>query len=342
MSTPGSFLAQLSRFIGIVPVLVALQIMVLHRLGLSWHISAQDALVTHLFVTIAGFATAILVRFYAEARSRMYRVVYILLLSLVVIYLANVLLTELNSGDPAYLTFLEKSLPIRFVYALLVLSCTGTMVWLLQSLTDQKAAETRRSETEQLLKDAELTRLREQLQPHFLFNSLNSINALIGSRPVEARKMTQQLSDFLRGTLRKEDKPVRLSEELDHLSLYLEIEKLRFGERLQVHFLCEPDSLGKIMPPLLLQPIVENAIKFGLYDVTEQVNIRITTKTEADLLVIEISNPFDPDTLSANKGAGFGLQSVQRRLQLLFARPDLLQTRTADKIFFTTLRIPPL
>src|SRR5690606_9569496 len=123
------------------------------------------------------------------------------------------------------------------------------------------------ADSEKLAKEAELFKLRQQLHPHFLFNSLNSINSLIGSRPAEARKMVQQLSDFLRGTLRKEESQlVSLKEELQYLGLYLDIEKLRFGSRLITEIETQEGADALFIPSLLLQPIVENAIKFGLYD----------------------------------------------------------------------------
>ena len=98
---------------------------------------------------------------------------------------------------------------------------------------EQQKNEERKTDAEKLAKEAELFKLRQQLQPHFLFNSLNSINALIGIRPEEARKMVQQLSDFLRGTIKKEETQwVNLQEEIQYLQLYLDIEKVRFGNRL--------------------------------------------------------------------------------------------------------------
>src|SRR5258708_40173562 len=105
-----------------------------------------------------------------------------------------------------------------------------------------------------------------------LFNSINSISAITGSKPEQARKMIQQLSDFLRGNLKKEEQQwVPLSEELQYLELYLDIEKVRFGHRLSTEISCEEGCLGLKLPPMLLQPIVENAIKFGLYDTTDAV-----------------------------------------------------------------------
>src|SRR5690606_14447843 len=127
--------------------------------------------------------------------------------------------------------------------------------------------EKRTKTAQELAREAELSKLRQQLQPHFLFNSLNSISALAGTRPEEARKMIHQLSDFFRSTLKKESqKLIPFSEELEHLTLYLEIEKVRFGHRLRTDVTCSNEALMYRIPPLLLQPIVENAIKFGLYD----------------------------------------------------------------------------
>lgn len=179
------------------------------------------------------------------------------------------------------------------------------------------------------------------MQPHFLFNSLNSINALIGSRPQEARKMVQQLSDFLRGTIKKDETQwVNLKEELEYLQLYLDIEKVRFGNRLATAIDIEEITHNLKLPALLLQPIVENAIKFGLYDTIGETVIEISAAKEENHLLIKVKNPFDPETSSPKQGTGFGLNSVQRRLYLLFARNDLVTTEAKDNIFITIVRIP--
>jgi two-component system, LytTR family, sensor kinase len=207
------------------------------------------------------------------------------------------------------------------------------------TMQDQQEAEKRRAEADQLSKDAELNSLRQQLQPHFLFNSLNSINALINAQPGKARTMIQQLSDFLRGTLKKEQSQwIQLEEELQHLELYLEIEKVRFGHRLQASI--TNSTTGMQLPALLLQPIVENAIKFGLYDTTDDIMITIDAYQQDGHLIVQVKNPFDAETSSPRKGTGFGLSSVSRRLFLLFARNDLLKTEAADQTFVTTIKIP--
>jgi two-component system LytT family sensor kinase len=159
------------------------------------------------------------------------------------------------------------------------------------------------------------------------------------TKPNEARKMIQQLSDFLRGTLKKEEvKSISLNDEIEHLKLYLAIEKVRFGHRLNVEVNLKDNTLNAYLPPLLLQPLVENAIKFGLYDTLDEDTIKLISKTENNYLIIQISNPFDFNTQQANEGTG--LVSVKRRLMLIYGRNDLFITEKENNCFKATLRIP--
>lgn len=243
--------------------------------------------------------------------------------------------------DNLYLSFVEKSIFIRGLYSWLMITLVSALSWLWFSLREQQEIENRKLATEKLAKEAELSRLRQQLQPHFLFNSLNSISALAGTRPEEARKMIQQLSDFLRGTLKKDDQQlVTLSEEIQHLQLYLDIEKVRFGHRLRTNIKHDDVSITMKLPSLLLQPVVENAIKFGLYGTIGETTIWINIKAEDNYLSITVENPFDPAGSEQKKGTGFGLDSVQRRLYLLYARNDLLTTGQKENVFTTNIKIP--
>ena len=131
-----------------------------------------------------------------------------------------------------------------------------------------------------------------------------------------------------------------MEEELQSLELYLEIEKVRFGHRLSTSIVKDEKSLQMMIPPMLLQPVVENAIKFGLYDTTDSVTIQISVLSENDSLKVIVQNPFDPETASPRHGTGFGLNSVKRRLFLLFARTDLVETMAKDHVFTTTINIP--
>ncbi len=240
-----------------------------------------------------------------------------------------------------YFDFIVGTSAIRFGAAFLLLSSMSMFSMLWYSRQEQKETNERHTESEKLIREAELNNLRQQLQPHFLFNSLNSISALIISDPEKARNMIFQLSDFLRGTLKKETHQwISLKEEFEYLRLYLEIEKVRFGNRLQADLIFSDEILSYHIPVLLLQPVVENAIKFGLYDTIEDVLITIEAVSEKGYLKIIIKNPFDPETSIPLKGTGFGLASVKRRLFLLFARADLVETSAEEQIFITKIKIP--
>jgi LytS/YehU family sensor histidine kinase len=217
----------------------------------------------------------------------------------------------------------------------------GINGWLFFFIKEHQQNELREKETENLMRQAELSGLRQQFQPHFIFNSLNSISALAGTNPNLARKMIEQLSDFLRGTVKKESNQlVPLRDEFNHLQLYLEIEKVRFGHRLTAEVKTDDAALEMQLPSLLLQPVLENAIKFGLYDTVGEVVITVTARAEENNLVVEIKNPFDPASASPKAGTGFGLNSIQRRLSLLFFRNDLLKTQQHENTFTTSIKIP--
>lgn len=317
-----------------------LQAFALRGFDLLWMVALADSAVSNTLLLLASLLLINTLRFYVPQKDR-----YVMLLAwVVVVSICWLFLTEtaltLLFRDSSYRGLLQKSLFIRFSYGFLITSSTVLMSVIWYNWQEQKALEERRMEAERMAREAELFKLRQQLQPHFLFNSLNSISALIGSQGKEARKMVLQLSDFLRGTLKKEEHQwTSLKEELHYLQLYLDIEKVRFGHRLNTAFFIAPETEDLLLPVLLLQPIVENAIKFGLYDTLDDITISVEARRVDGELLIEVRNPYHPET-AAPKGTGFGLSSIERRLFLLFARHDLLSTDATDSVFTTRLRIP--
>src|SRR6478736_8531433 len=250
-------------------VIVIMDVAFLQNLfGVSFRIALVDGIVTNVLLMLFCLLIINTLRFYLPRSSRYLNIlVWCLLLTGLWLALQRWLLLLFYGSNEEYASFLGKSLVIRAVIGFLLLGCVTLISILWYNWQEQKENEKRERDAEKLAKEAELFKLRQQLQPHFLFNSLNSINALIGISPDEARKMVQQLSDFLRGTLKKEEHQwVTLQEEMQHLQLYLEIEKVRFGNRLSTEFDTSELSLSMKLPAMLLQPLVENAIKFGLYD----------------------------------------------------------------------------
>ena len=313
---------------------------IVYGFGYSMDTALIDAASGTLGLMLAVLLLINTLRYYMPRRERFIHLAFwCIFLTVIVILLNRWAVASLLNED--YKRFFDHSVVVRISLYFLAIGVAALMTVIWHTQKDQEEEDARKRDLEKLAKDAELFKLRQQLQPHFLFNSLNSINALIGLRPDEARKMVQQLSDFLRGTLKKEEHQwVSLKEELQYLQLYLDIEKVRFGNRLSTVIDKDDTPDDAKLPALLLQPIVENAIKFGLYDTTGETKISIMVKKENDKLIVEVNNPFDPETATPQQGTGFGLKSVQRRLYLLFARNDLLKTTAKENIFTTTVIIP--
>ncbi|WP_225586899.1 sensor histidine kinase [Algoriphagus sp. Y33] len=273
-------------------------------------------------------------------RNNSMLLIFPLLYSFVATYFHYHLIKWIFDADEAYWSFLRGNFLLRWAVLGIAEVLVAIVALAVSKLEEQKEIKNRESMMNELSREAELTQLRQQLQPHFLFNSLNSISALTVSQPAKAREMVLQLSDFLRGTIRKDHQQwVSLEEELSYLKMYLDIEHVRFGHRLEVVFEVSDEVKQMRLPQLLIQPLLENAIKHGLYGITEDVKITIHAFKEQNYLMLQIENPFDPE-VAVPKGTGFGLSSVDRRLFLLFGRKDLLESRSLGSFFIVILKIP--
>ncbi|HEU5365269.1 MAG TPA: histidine kinase [Hanamia sp.] len=321
-----------------------LQYIMLRQLNIDETHAIADSIVSNVLLAFCCFFISNNMKYYLPRQEKYW---YILVVSLTVSFLwmlaqQGAMWMVFKEGDN-YTEVIRSTWAIRYGAGFLLISSMSMFSLLWYSQQEQKEINSRKTEAEKLAKEAELFKLRQQLQPHFLFNSLNSISALTGADPEKARHMIQQLSDFLRGTLKKDEQQWNtLKEELKYLQLYLDIEKVRFGHRLQTEINYREEVLSFKLPALLLQPVVENAIKFGLYDTIGDVVIKIMVTIEEDHLKITVQNPFDPETSQPFKGTGFGLSSIQRRLFLLFARNDLLKINKDNDHFITTILIPKL
>ncbi len=200
--------------------------------------------------------------------------------------------------------------------------------------------EARAMQTSIQARDAELKALKAQINPHFLFNSLNSISALTSIDPVRARDMCVLLGDFLRLTLGLGEKTsVRLSEELELLQKYMAIEKVRFGARLTMHEEIQDESRACLLPPLLLQPLVENAVKHGIASLPEGGDVRLAVQRQNGRLAILVENSWDPEAPPRRSG-GLGLKNVQQRLEARYGKDANLRVNTEGERFQVTLSIP--
>jgi LytS/YehU family sensor histidine kinase len=204
--------------------------------------------------------------------------------------------------------------------------------YLIVAFEDSRHAERRALEALVMARESELRALRAQLNPHFLFNSLNSINSLVGTDPEAARRMCERLGEFLRQTLALGARDaVTLGEELDLVEKYLAIERVRFGERLAARVDAPANARRCRVPPLLLQPLVENAVKHGIADRVEGGVVEIMARRIDSRLTIEVANPVDADA-PERQGEGVGLENVRRRLRAIDPRgASLIATRAAQR-----------
>jgi len=264
------------------------------------------------------------------------------ILSLLWVLLARLLAYGL-SELPAF-----QGLDRRFASQLSLLFGAGFLLYLLSvashyvilAIEDSSKAEARAQETSILARDAELKALKAQVNPHFLFNSLNSISALTSVDPAKAREMCVLLAEFLRMTLGLGEKAsVPLSEELSMLHRYLAIEKVRFGARLQMEEAIQEDSKSIRVPPLLLQPLVENAITHGIANLPDGGSVRLSGQTHNGRASLVIENTFDPESTPMRK-SGLGLKNVRERLDARYGKEANMRVSAENGTFRVELSFP--
>jgi two-component system, LytTR family, sensor histidine kinase AlgZ len=229
-----------------------------------------------------------------------------------------------------------------------LLAALGTLLYLLSAglhyaaigAEASREAEQRAAEARSLARDAELYALRMQINPHFLFNSLNSIAALATVDGDRAREMCIRLSDFLRSSLGLGDREsIPLHQELALARNYLEVEQVRFGSRLKVRDEIQPGCEDCGVPALLLQPLVENAVKHGVAGMIEGGTIRLAVSRSANEVVVEVENAFDPDVEPPAR-LGIGLVHVRRRLEVRYGERASFAAGAADGLYRVELRFP--
>ncbi len=212
--------------------------------------------------------------------------------------------------------------------------------YLLLAFEASRQAQERSLELRVLAREAELAAFKSQIDPHFLFNCLNSISALCGTEPAAARKMSIRLGEFLRSSLRLADRDfITLGEEVDLARSYMEIEQVRFGDRLDFEEDIDPGILPIEVPALVLQPLLENSIKHGLAHLVNGGTITLSGRRTGERLELSVENPVDPESRPV-EGDGIGLANVSGRLELLYLGHGRIEIERGDESFRITLDLP--
>jgi two-component system sensor histidine kinase AlgZ len=250
------------------------------------------------------------------------------LASVMWVQLARFIAMGMNLGQR-----LQSEIPMLDILGLLLYALSVTLHYTLIAVEASRGAEV-------LARDAELRALKAQINPHFLFNSLNSITALTTVDPARAREMCIRLSDFLRNTLGLGERTsIQWREELQLARTYLEVEQVRFGTRLRVEMNVDEECSDCLIPPLVLQPLIENAVKHGIATLVDGGIIRVEGHVRNGRLEVSVENDFDPDSPSPRRH-GLGLRNVRNRLATRFGSNGRLIAQAANNQFRAEMVVP--
>jgi two-component system, LytTR family, sensor histidine kinase AlgZ len=235
---------------------------------------------------------------------------------------------------------MSRQVPLLFGAGVLFYLLSVDLYYVLMAVEASKEAEARALQAGILAREAELKALKAQVNPHFLFNSLNSISALTSSDPAKAREMCILLGDFLRRTLGLGEKSaIPLEEELSLVHSFLAVEKVRFGARINMEENIDKDAMTVPVPPLLLQPLVENAIVHGIANLVEGGRVYLDVKAHDGVLSVLVENTFDPDAPPKRK-SGVGLANVRQRLTARYGNQASCDVKANGDLFRVAIKIP--
>ena len=308
-----------------------------------WKVAIADTLFFHAYYALLGLALWNAVRYTSPEQLS--------ILQVIAHHVAGISLTLILWLGPGYLIisvflserytgFFVQNLAWKIITGVFYYFITVLIYYLIVYYQNFRESLLKEAELQTLMKEAELSLLRSQIKPHFLFNSLNSISSLTLTNPDRAHEMIIKLSDFIRYSLAESERNmVSLRAELDYIQLYLDIEKVRFGEKLQTKFEMNDTCLKCILPNMILQPLYENAVKHGVYESTSPVEIITTVNCTESELRISIKNNFDPESI-AKKGKNIGLNNITNRLKLIYQREDLIKIDRKGNLFLVVINIP--
>jgi two-component system, LytTR family, sensor histidine kinase AlgZ len=235
---------------------------------------------------------------------------------------------------------LTQNYPLIFGTGVLLYLLAVGFHYVLLAVEASREAEARVMQASVLAREAELRALKAQVNPHFLFNSLNSISALTTSDAAKAREMCILLGDFLRRTLGLGEKTaIPLEEEMSLIHAFLAVEKIRYGARLQMEEKIDKEALDAQVPPLLLQPLVENAVGHGIANLVEGGWIRLAARLREGELDIAVENLFDPDA-PPRRRSGVGLANVRQRLEARYGNRAKFATSIDGATFRVSISLP--
>jgi len=315
-------------------------------LSTSWQYAIADSCVYNISFAFIGLSIAFITKY--TQHDKRFNLIFInhalALIIVIAIWLIISFFILKIIGVTTHIDLpenIKKWYPFRIMSGVLYYSVIALIHYLILYIEQVNEEKLIHEKTQNTLKETKLKALKSQINPHFLFNSLNSISYLIGSEPNKAKDMISVLSDYFRYSIKSKNTTTKLSVEIDNCKKYLEIEKIRFGNRLVIKEQIDLKCLDYEVPSMILQPIYENAIKHGVYESTEPVCLETIVSKHSDYIAIRIINDFDEDAIS-RKGEGVGLKNVADRLSLMYNKEGLLNFERYDNKFLVKIVIPKI
>ncbi|GBD87617.1 sensor histidine kinase YpdA [bacterium BMS3Abin03] len=242
--------------------------------------------------------------------------------------------------DDKYPAFLLGTLIWRVLIGILFYSLITSFYYMIIYYTGFQERIIKEADLKNLVTEAELKSLKFQINPHFIFNSLNSMSALTEIDPPRAKQMIIKLAEFLRFILKTNELDKNsLHEELKNIRLYLDIERIRFEDKFEYEEKINEGCGHFEIPSMILQPLFENAIKHAVYETLDRVTLKLKCCLQDEFLKIELENNYDESAVP-KRGAGVGLKNIHDRLKLIYHRDDLMKISNGNGIFNVTLYIP--
>ncbi|MCX6236594.1 MAG: histidine kinase [Bacteroidia bacterium] len=305
-----------------------------------------DGLTFSLVLGILGVALWYVVRYNDPEKSAVIQIIVSHFASAIVFtslwILSSGIIVKILINDSLYDHYLGSLITERIIGGLLFYALLVSVYYTYVYSQHNQEKQLREAEWRHQIRKTQLSALKSQINPHFLFNTLNSIASLTLTNPEKAHGMVIALSDFMRYSLRKQqDDMVTLEVELRNIGLYLQIEKIRFGNNLVYRFDVEKECNHHLIPNLILQPLFENAIKYGVYETSKPVEIILEARKLPASMELKLINNFDPESVP-QKGEGVGLANINDRLLLLYGSTRLLSVVREKTQFLVTMIIPDI
>ena len=311
---------------------------------LTFGVTLTDIITFNLLLGILGFSFWFSSKYLSIENTKITRIVLShfaggILVTIVWMLIGYFIVMSLVKDTDSYGNFFIQTIKSRFIIGLLFYFLLTAFYYIVIYYSDFQERLVKETELKNLITQAELRSLKFQINPHFIFNSLNSMSALTEIDPKKAKQMIIKLADFLRYTLANNDRQKNsLNEELKNIKLYLDIEKIRFEDKFEyVEELQEQCGKTEI-PSMILQPLFENAIKHAVYETLDKVIIKLICKKQDNFLKISINNNFEGE--SHKKGAGVGLKNIRDRLALIYRQDNLMEVKKENGNFTVNIYIP--